>query len=89
MVADGLPLARATMGAFLVHPLLDATLAIWRADRGAYLDDTPRPAVRGNEAWRHSPFFRMEQGGADLMRCRLDRGHVPLSFGEPRLLWRP
>lgn len=74
MVGAGLPLARATMGAFLVHPLLDATLAIWRADRGAYLDDTPRPAVRGNEAWRHSPFYRMEQAGADLMRCRLDRG---------------
>ena len=55
LVAGGLPLARASVGALLVHPLLDATLVIWRPNRGAYLDDTPRPAVRGNEAWRGSP----------------------------------
>ena len=52
LVAAGVPLRRATVGALLVDPLLDATLVIWRADRGAYLDDTARPAVRGNEAWR-------------------------------------
>jgi adenylate cyclase len=74
LVADGLPLARATVGAMLVHPLLDATLVIWRADRGTYLDDTPRPAVRGDEAWRRSPFFAMDQAGADLIRHRLERG---------------
>ena len=74
LVDGGMPLSRATAGAFLIHPLLDATLAIWREDRGAYLDDTPRPVVRGNEAWRHSPFHRMEQEGSDLLRCRLERG---------------
>ena len=47
MVEAGLPLARATVGALLVHPLLDATLVVWRRDGGAHLDDTPRPQVRG------------------------------------------
>ena len=65
LVDAGMPVSRATAGACLIHPLLDATLVIWRTDRGAYLDDTPRPAVRGNEAWRHSPFHRMEQEGSD------------------------
>lgn len=74
LVDGGMPLSRATAGAFLIHPLLDATLVIWRADRGAYLDDTPRPTIRGNEAWRHSPFHHMEQEGSDLLRCRLERG---------------
>ncbi len=74
LVDGGMPISRATAGAFLIHPLLDATLVIWRADRGAYLDDTPRPTVRGNEAWRHSPFFRMEQEGSDLLRLRLELG---------------
>ena len=74
LVDTGMPLSRATAGAFLIHPLLDATLVIWRADRGAYLDDTPRPTVRGNEAWRPSPFYRMEQEGSNLLRRRLERG---------------
>ena len=74
MVEAGLPLSRATVGALLVHPLLDATLVIWRPDRGAYLDDTPRPVVRGNEAWRDSPFHRMDQAAQDSMRLRLERG---------------
>ena len=72
MVEAGLPLSRATVGALLVHPLLDATLVIWRRDRGAYLDDTPRPAVRGDEAWRRSPFYRLEQ--ADRTRAALPAG---------------
>ena len=71
---DGVRLYRVTVGAFLLHPLLDATLAIWRPDRGAYLDDTPRPAVRGSEAWRQSTFYHMEQTGSDMMRCRLAVG---------------
>ena len=74
MAAGGLPVVRASVGALLVHPLLDATLVIWRAGRGAYLDDTPRPAVRGNEAWRDSPFHRMDQAGSDMLRHRLERG---------------
>ncbi|MFZ1429877.1 MAG: hypothetical protein WAS21_24290, partial [Geminicoccaceae bacterium] len=74
LVAAGVPLVRATVGALLVHPLLDATLVIWRADRGAYLDDTARPAVRGNEAWRHSPFHRLQLDESTLLRCRLERG---------------
>jgi adenylate cyclase len=70
----GLPLVRASVGALLVHPLLDATLVIWRADRGAYFDDTPRPTVRGNEPWRSSPFHALEQAGTAMLRCRLERG---------------
>ena len=74
MVDDGLPVARATVGALLVHPLLDATLIIWRAERGAYLDDTPRPAVRGNEPWRNSPFHDMELDRSTMRRFRLGQG---------------
>lgn len=74
MVEAGLPVVRASVGALLVHPLLDATLVIWRADRGAYLDDTARPAIRGNEAWRHSPFHRLQLDGSTVLRCRLERG---------------
>ena len=62
------------MGAWLIHPLLDATLVIWRPDRGAYLDDTPRPLVRGQEAWRNSPFHMLEQADQRELRCRLERG---------------
>ena len=80
LVAGGLPLTRASVGALLVHPLLDATLVIWRPDRGAYLDDTPRPAVRGNEAWRGSPFHALEQAGSDLLRHRLERGDGTTEF---------
>ena len=47
---------------------------IWRSDRGSYLDDTPRPSVRGNEAWRDSPFHHLERSGTDLLRCRLASG---------------
>ncbi len=72
--AAGLPLSRATVGALLIHPLLDATLVIWRPDRGAYLDDTPRPLVRGQEAWRNSPFHMLEQADRRELRCRLERG---------------
>ena len=74
MAADGLPVVRASVGALLVHPLLDATLVIWRADRGAYLDDTPRPAVRGSEPWRDSPFHRLDQAGGAMLRHRLELG---------------
>lgn len=74
LVAAGVPLVRGTVGALLVHPLLDATLVIWRADRGAYLDDTARPAIRGNEAWRHSPFHRLQQDESSVLRCRLEQG---------------
>lgn len=81
MVDGGLPLARASVGALLIHPLLDATLVIWRADRGAYLDDTPRPAVRGNEAWRHSPFYRLEAEERAMLRWRLERGEGTVEYG--------
>ena len=74
LVASGVPLTRATVGALLIHPLLDATLVIWRADRGVSFDDTPRPAVRGNEAWRHSPFFQMHETGQAMLRRRLEDG---------------
>jgi adenylate cyclase len=80
MVDAGLPLSRAAVGALLVHPLLDATLAVWRAGRGAHVDESPRPAVRGDEAWRHSPFNRMELDDENVMRRRLDRGEGATEF---------
>ena len=80
LVAAGVPLLRSTVGAFLLHPLLDATLVVWRPDRGAYLDETPRPAVRGNEAWRGSPFHRLEESGAAMQRYRLEQGEGTAEF---------
>ena len=76
----GVPLSRASAGALLVHPLLDATLAIWRRDRGAYLDETPRPATRGDEAWRRSPFYRMKLDDRQALRCRLELGEGITDF---------
>lgn len=72
--AGGVPLMRASVGTLLVHPLLDATLVVWRHDRGAQVIDTPRPAVRGTEAWRLSPFYRLVQARADMLRQRLHAG---------------
>lgn len=80
LVEAGIPLVRATVGAFLLHPLLDATLVIWRPDRGAYLDETPRPAVRGSEAWRDSPFHRLEQDEGRMRRFRLAQGEGTNEF---------
>jgi adenylate cyclase len=74
LVEVGVPLARSTAGAFLLHPLLDATLVIWRRGRGALVDDTPRPAVRGEEAWRGSPFHRLLLADERVLRRRLERG---------------
>jgi len=74
MVEAELPLARATVGALLVHPLLDATLVVWRREGGAHLDDTPRPQVRGREAWRDSPFHRLELAGEAMRRYRVADG---------------
>ncbi len=70
----GVPLARATTGAFLLHPVLDATLAIWRRGQGVAAEHTPRPAVRGEEAWRTSPFFQLMGDGTLVLRRRLERG---------------
>jgi adenylate cyclase len=70
----GVPLVRAAVGAFLLHPVLDATLAIWRRGRGVAADDTPRPAVRGQEAWRTSPFYQLMSEDTRVLRRRLGRG---------------
>ena len=74
MVGAELPLARATVGALLVHPLLDATLVVWRPEGGAYLDETPRPTVRGHEAWRDSPFHPMDWPGTCCVIGSTGRG---------------
>lgn len=39
--AGGVPVWRASVGTLLVHPLLDATLVVWRPDRGVQVIDTP------------------------------------------------
>jgi adenylate cyclase len=74
------------VGALLVHPLLDATLVIWRPERGAYLDDTPRPAVRGDEAWRGSPFHVLDQAQGTARRLRLELGEGLEEFPVLRAL---
>jgi adenylate cyclase len=86
MAAAGLPLHRATVGTLLVHPLLDATLVIWRPERGAYLDDTPRPVVRGSEAWRGSPFHELDLADRDAMRLNLEQGEGTARFAVLREL---
>ena len=71
---SGVPLARAAVGVLLLHPLLDAKLVVWRRGQGASVVDSPRPAVRGDEIWRRSPFYRMRLAGEGLFRRRLERG---------------
>ncbi|MEK0083487.1 adenylate/guanylate cyclase domain-containing protein [Benzoatithermus flavus] len=74
LVEAGVPLARASMGALLLHPVLNATLVIWRRGRGAMVEDTARPVVPGEEPWRQSPFYRLLTTGEHVLRRRLERG---------------
>src|SRR3712207_6709791 len=72
MLETGVPLARASVGALLLHPLLDAKLVIWRRGCGTVVEDTPRPAVRGDEVWRRSPFYQLLLADEHVLRRRLE-----------------
>jgi adenylate cyclase len=74
LASIGVPLARAAVGSLILHPLLDATLIIWKRDGGVAVEDTPRPLTRGNEAWRRSPFFRLLTNDGRDLRYRLELG---------------
>jgi adenylate cyclase len=70
----GVSASRVAIGTLLVHPLLDATLVVWRAAGGSEVIDTPRPAIRGDEVWRRSPFYRLVVADTLEMRHRLHAG---------------
>lgn len=72
MLEAGVPLARASVGSLLLHPLLDAKLVTWRRGGGTVVEDTPRPAVRGDEVWRRSPFYQLLLADEHVLRRRLE-----------------
>jgi adenylate cyclase len=80
LVAAGIPLARAAVGALLLHPVLNATLVIWRRGRGAMVEDTARPVLPGLEPWRSSPFHHLMTSGERSLRLRLEQGEGPDAF---------
>lgn len=74
LVEAGVPLARAAVGALLLHPVLNATLVVWRRGQGATVEDTARPVQPGLEPWRPSPFHRLLVSGERCLRLRLEQG---------------
>jgi adenylate cyclase len=68
---NDVPLTRAAAGTLLVHPVLDSTLAVWRLRQSPSVIDTPRPARRGSEPWRASPFYGLLVERSYAMRLRL------------------
>lgn len=74
LVAAGVPLSRASLGALLLNPQLDARHIVWRRGQGVHVQDTPRPTVRGSEVWRTSPFYELLQTGGRRLRRRFEAG---------------
>lgn len=83
LVADGIPIARASVALNLLDPVLGGRQLVWRRATGGV--DEPFPRARDAEAdseWQASPFRFMLGQGADTLRRRLDgvdaRGEFPL-----------
>jgi adenylate cyclase len=74
LVGIGIPLARASVGSLVLHPLLDATLIVWKRQDGVSVQETPRPLTRGAEAWRRSPFYHLLANDRRDGRYRLEQG---------------
>jgi adenylate cyclase len=76
LVAAGVPLWRASIGADTLHPLIDAQGHRWLQGQGVREEFFERSATPEREAeWRRSPWYWMiEAGGGDVMQRRLDGG---------------
>ncbi len=75
LVAAGVPLWRASMGAATLHPLIDAHGHRWFAGQGVQEEFFPRDATPERlELWRQSPWYWMLEADQLTMRMRLATG---------------
>jgi adenylate cyclase len=84
LVAAGVPLWRASVGADTLHPLIQAQGHRWRAGEPVREEVFARArAPQGEEAeaeWRRSPWYRLIEDQEWQMRRRLERGEGTNEF---------
>jgi adenylate cyclase len=81
LVAAGVPLWRASMGADTLHPLIVSQGHRWFAGEGVREEFFPRASTpEGERAWRESPWYRLIEEGEWQMRRRLARGEGTNEF---------
>jgi adenylate cyclase len=79
----GLPIARAAMGAGLLHPVFGARLHVWNRGKGVDAETIPRErSPAETEEWLASPFHTILTDKLGELRRRLDasyaRGEFPM-----------
>lgn len=75
LIAAGVPLWRASIGADTLHPLIDAQGHRWHAGTGVHEEFFARNASpERQEAWLRSPWYRLIEDGELEMRRRLALG---------------
>jgi adenylate cyclase len=81
LVAAGIPLWRASIGADTLHPLIGAQGHRWLAGEGVREDFYVRTTTpEGEKAWRESPWYRLVEQGERQMRRRLAQGEGTNEF---------
>ena len=67
--AAGVPLARAYIGARILHPLFSAVSYVWRPETGVKIEETPHHA--GGGGFERSPHYQLIKDNVPLVRRRL------------------
>jgi adenylate cyclase len=67
--AAGVPLARAYIGARILHPLFAAVSYVWRPETGVKIEETPHHA--GGGGFERSPHYRLVRDNVPLVRRKL------------------
>jgi len=81
LVAAGVPLWRASVGADTLHPLIASQGHRWLAGEGVREEFFRRARnPEGEKAWRESPWFWLIENGEGQMRRRLARGEGTNEF---------
>ncbi|MGF1477564.1 MAG: adenylate/guanylate cyclase domain-containing protein [Geminicoccaceae bacterium] len=71
----GVPLMRAALGSFLLHPILEAQGYIWSRNQGLLREQYDRYDVsRDPDEWLTSPFFHMVDSKLERLALRLEKG---------------
>jgi adenylate cyclase len=78
LMAEGVPLQRAAVGAQYLHPTVEVRMVRWRRGRGAEAEafDREPEGAPEDEDWLTSPFYRLLHGGGRTLRLRLDDGAI-------------
>jgi adenylate cyclase len=82
LVLDGVPLARAVLGADTLHPVLEGRVFEWNASApNVRQAEYGRSAdAEENERWTHSPFYALAETNSGLLRRRLAGPDARLDF---------